>query len=293
MAPFGLTTFLALSTASTVVTTLAIGGSSIASHSVPQCSTLGSNSEGELCSPLKGYLKSTSSYDFLERRQSGNAAANLPEWSEPVHGGWLGGNMTRFCIRDGPKPKTDDVKKLCGNIDDNYIIARTKQKKPDQKEGDCFCKKFHQGTAWFNVCNCDSCDRLEILSGLKEMCRETNELCASNGFSSGFVQLDEKNGLLVQYNVKPEDAKSVRAAPDPMKARPNLTKSTCISNDEYKKNQDYTGPVVECWRSWKAMWMAHKCHDNSKDGPKVRSGDYWKNKWMRNNSELLHSVFGK
>lgn len=201
--------------------------------------------------------------------------------------------MTKFCIRDGPKPKPDDVKKLCGKIDDNYIIARTKQKKADQKEGDCFCKKFYQGTAWFNVCNCDSCDRLEILSGLKEMCRETNDLCTSNGFSSGFVQLDEKNALLVQYNVKPEDAKSGRADPDPMKARPNLTKSTCISNDEYKKNQDYTGPVVECWRSWKAMWMAHKCHDNSKDGPKVRSGDYWKNKWMQHNSELLHSLFGK
>jgi hypothetical protein len=41
------------------------------------------------------------------------------------------------------------------------------------------------------------------------MCRETNELCTSNGFSSGFVQLDEKNGLLVQYNVKPEDAKGL------------------------------------------------------------------------------------
>ncbi|KAE9377575.1 hypothetical protein N431DRAFT_461174 [Stipitochalara longipes BDJ] len=253
----------------------------IASRSVPPCIELGPNPANKPC--FGDYLNSTKPNSTLSRRHHEEAQNSLPEWSEPVKGGWSGGNMTEFCIRDGPAPKAEDIKILCEKIDDNQIIARTKQKSDKEREGNCFCKKFHRGTAWFKVCNCDRCNRLEIISGMKEICKASTDLCASKGYSSAFMRLDESNGLLVQYNVEPKNATSGKIERDPMQAKPELTKSTCLSNDEFQQNQDYTGPVVECWRSWKALWMARKCHDHSHDARNYRSEDYWHNKWIQYN----------
>ncbi|PMD30146.1 hypothetical protein L207DRAFT_538322 [Hyaloscypha variabilis F] len=275
MALLALTIFLAVSS---VVTALPADGHIITSRSVPACSTFGANPDNKPC--FGPYI-------------NGEARNSLPEWSEPVQGGWSGGNMTEFCIRDGPVPNPSDIQKLCSKINDSHIIARTKLKKDNEKHGNCFCKSFHQSTAWFEVCNCDACDRLEILSGLKDMCKASTELCSSKGYSSGFLRLDEKNGLLVQYNVNPKNAKSGKLDRDPILIAPKLTKSTCNSNDEFKKHQDYTGPVVNCWRSWKTFWTARKCHDNSKDTPLLRSPDYWHNKYLQKWSHDIHLLFDK
>lgn len=258
-------------------------GSRISLRTIPLCSKLGSNPEDKICSST--YANGTSPHSFPERRQH-----ELPELTEPIKGEWAGGNMTEFCIRDGPKPKLEDVKRLCEKIDDSQIVARTKLKKDKEKDGNCFCKKFNEGIAWFKVCNCDRCDRLEILSGLKEMCKNITEMCASKWFSSGYIQLNEKNGLLVQHNVEPANAKPGNFDPDPVKSHPDFTKSTCNSKEEHKKNQEYTGPVVSCWRSWKALWMAHKCHDNSEDGSKCQSPDFWRNKGIQQISEWKNEL---
>ena len=261
-----------------------ISHSNIGQRSVPPCSELGANTENKLCW-MPGSLLNGPERHLLSARDQ----TELPEWSEPIHEVWDGGNATTFCIRDGPTPKAEDIKKLCSRINDNQIIARTKQKHEKDKEGNCFCKKFHEGTAWFKVCNCDRCDRLEILDGLKKMCKETTDQCASKGYSSGFMKLEEKNGLLMQYNVLPPNVKSGKLEPDPMQAKPEFTSSTCRSNNEQKLNQDYTGPVEECWRSWKTLWIARKCHDHSMDTAESRSSDYWHNKTLKWLSDAFHS----
>ena len=126
------------------------------------------------------------------------------------------------------------------------------------------------------------------------MCRATNALCASQGFSSSLLKLEDENGVLVQYNVEPKDAKSGKVDQDPIQAKPELTKSTCKSNDESKDNQEYTGPKIECWRSWKTLWLAHKCHDHSKDTGTTKSEDYWHNAWVQKHlHDDLHSLIGK
>ena len=269
-----------------------ISHSNNAPRSVPSCEELGANPENKLCW-MPGPYHNDFEPHTLSRRNLNLAQASLPEWSERVQGVWAGGNTTSFCIRDGPAPIVADIKKLCSKIDDSHIIARTKTKKDNEKDGACFCKKFHQGTAWLKVCNCDRCDRLEISEGLKDLCKASTELCASKGFFSGLTKLEEKNGLLIQYNVMPEHAKSGKMENDPIKARPELTTSTCYSNNENKYNQDYTGPAVQCWRSWKTFWMARKCHDHMRDSAESRSQDYWHNKAMRKLSDAYHSRSSK
>jgi hypothetical protein len=335
MATLALTTLIALSSVSTIVTAYPVNGSNLAQRSVPKCTSVPPEKLATTfcvgtypnitdpaylskfshhhhkphhipkCSKVPPdelattfcngpYPNVSHPHDPVTRRSSDGDQNVLPEWSEPVQGGWAGGNITEFCIRDGPKPNPSDIKKLCDNIDDDQIIARTMKKNNKEMDGDCFCKKFNHGTAWFKVCNCDRCDRLEIVGGLRDMCRATNELCASNGFSTSFFKLEEKNGFLVQYNVEPKNAKSGKVDQDPIQAKPELTKNTCKSKDEFKINQEYTGPGIRCWRSWKTMWLAHKCHDHSKDTGKIKSEDYWRNKWIQKHfHDDLHSLIGK
>ncbi len=125
------------------------------------------------------------------------------------------------------------------------------------------------------------------------MCKAITELCSSKEYSSGLLRLDEKNGLLLRYNVDPKNAKSGKLDHDPILIAPKLTKSTCNSDNEFKKNQDYTGSIVNCWRSWKTFWTARKCHDNSKDTPLLRSLDYWHNKYLQKWSHDIHLLFDK
>jgi hypothetical protein len=298
MALVTLIALLALSSVATLVTALPTDGNNLALRSVPPCRLV---PDEKLATTVcyGDYANGTSPTHFPHRRhriEERNIIPRntLPESSEPIKGGWAGFNMTQFCIRDGPKPNPNDIKKLCEKIDNNQIIARTMKKKEKEMDGSCYCKKFNQGTAWFKVCNCDRCDRLEILGGLRDMCKAAINLCACKGFSSGFIKLDEKNGLLVQYNVEPKDAKSGKVDRDPIKARPELTNATCNSKDESKSNQEYTGTKVECWRSWKSLWLAHKCHDHSKDAGKFKSEDYWHNKWIQKNfHDELHNLIGK
>jgi hypothetical protein len=331
MAPLALTALLALSSVSTIVTAYPLSGSHLSARDVPKCMTVPPKklattfcvgpypnisdpnyTEGVANHPHPHHIQQCSEVlpeelastfcvgpypkvtQPITRRNPGDDQIVLPDWSEPVHRAWTGGNITEFCIRDGPKPDPNDIKKLCDNIDDDQIIARTMKKNSKEMDGDCFCKKFSHGTAWFKVCNCDRCDRLEIVGGLRDMCRATNELCASQGYSSSLLKLEDENGVLVQYNVEPKDAKSGKTDQDPIQAKPELTTSTCKSNDESKDNQEYTGPKIECWRSWKTLWLAHKCHDHSKDTATTKSEDYWHNAWVQKHlHDDLHSLIGK
>ncbi len=293
MAPIALTALLALSSVSTIVAAYPLFGIKLYERDVPKCTSVPpAKLATTFC--VGEYPNITQQHDAITRRSPNDDQIFLPDWSDPVQRKWAGGNITEFCIQDGSKPNPSDIKNLCENIDDGQIIARTMKKNSKEMDGDCYCKKFSHGTAWFKVCNCDRCDRLEIMGGLRDMCRAANELCASQGFSSSLLKLEEENGVLVQYNVEPKDAKSGKVYQDPIRAKPELTKATCKSNDDSKSNQEYTGPRIQCWRSWKTMWLAHKCHDHSKDTGKTKSEDYWRNKWVQKHlHDDLHSLIGK
>ena len=98
-------------------------------------------------------LASPHSLGLLSRRDNDNGnttltpQTDLPFRSENVKGDWIGGSMTQFCFRDGPTPNIKDTEKLCDELPDTYIVGRNKNKKMSQQEGDCFCEKFHHGTA--------------------------------------------------------------------------------------------------------------------------------------------------
>jgi hypothetical protein len=104
-------------------------------------------------------------------------------------------------------------------------------------------------------------------------------MCGAKGFSSGYMKLDSQNGLLVQYNTNKTEGRSGKVDPDPIRSRPELANSTCLSGDRFKNYyNDYTGEVVQCWRPWWTAWTLERCHDYSADG----SHNYFTNRFAHN-----------
>ncbi|KAL2073847.1 hypothetical protein VTL71DRAFT_11173 [Oculimacula yallundae] len=177
-----------------------------------------------------------------------------------------------WCFRPGPSPNKDHVANLCRSVEqlhfangrihsnipfqDDFVVQRARGpaipgNTTVENGASCVCVAGRERSVGFKVCNCDRCDALVINHGLAKVCKLLQHQCMDKGFSSGYMKTafrgSMSNAIMSLFtfpSAKGERNEFVEL--DPVLAEEGAVVSTCRSGDEGRKNQDYSGPVVNC-----------------------------------------------
>lgn len=134
----------------------------------------------------------------------------------------------------------------------------------DADDGTCFCTVLRVRTAGLKICNCDRCDAMVLNMGMHDLVGTLQHECMNEGYASGYVKMKDPNGLFVVHGFPGREGLSKEPVElDPVLNAPGVLTGTCISNNEFRRNQDSTYKVVEC--KWKD-WYAGRCATRVKYG---------------------------
>ncbi|KAH6722629.1 hypothetical protein BKA61DRAFT_667359 [Leptodontidium sp. MPI-SDFR-AT-0119] len=250
---------------------------------------------------------STNSTASFERRD--NCAARSLPYRTPLIDN-QDSTSKSWCFRPGPSPNNNDVTSLCRNIaqlhfpgaresstipfHDDYVVQRAKgagtSNTTVENGGSCICVAGRDRTAGFKICNCDRCDALVINHGLANMCKALQAQCTSKGFSSGYIKSALKGVLgnsIISLFTYP-DGKGARSEPmelDPVLAEEGVVVGSCKSGSESRKDQDYSGPVIDCMKYGVGRFAGGRwCKDMVAGGER---------KWVKEKEDPFEKMRGK